>query len=73
MFGRTSRPEPDAIEVLIGPRATFSGRLQCDASIRIDGAVDAKQEAGHVGGRDSHRLPRAYLRQEQRDDRAAGR
>ncbi len=44
MFGRTSRPEPDAIEVLIGPRATFSGRLQCDASIRIDGAVDQ----GHI-------------------------
>ena len=44
MFGRTSRPEPDAIEVLIGPRATFSGRLQCDASIRIDGAV----EQGHI-------------------------
>lgn len=40
MFGRTSRPEPDAIEVLIGARATFSGRLQCDASIRIDGVVD---------------------------------
>lgn len=44
MFGRTSRPEPDAIEVLIGLRATFSGRLQCDASIRIDGAV----EQGHI-------------------------
>lgn len=44
MFGRTSRPEPDAIDVLIGPRATFSGRLQCDASIRIDGAVDQ----GHI-------------------------
>lgn len=40
MFGRTSRPEPDAIEVLIGARATFSGHLQCDASIRIDGVVD---------------------------------
>jgi cytoskeletal protein CcmA (bactofilin family) len=44
VFGRTSRPEPDAIEVLIGARATFSGRLQCDASIRIDGAVDQ----GHI-------------------------
>lgn len=40
MFGRSARPEPDAIEVVIGPRATFSGTLQCDASIRIDGAVD---------------------------------
>ncbi len=43
MFGRSQRPEADAIEVLIGARATFSGRLQCDASIRIDGAVDQGQ------------------------------
>ena len=40
MFRRTTRPEADAIEVIIGPRATFSGTLQCDASIRVDGAVD---------------------------------
>jgi cytoskeletal protein CcmA (bactofilin family) len=40
LLRRTQRPEPDAIEVIIGPRATFSGTLQCDASIRIDGAVD---------------------------------
>jgi cytoskeletal protein CcmA (bactofilin family) len=40
LFGRTGRPEPDAIDVVIGPRATFTGSLQCDASIRIDGAVD---------------------------------
>jgi cytoskeletal protein CcmA (bactofilin family) len=40
LFGRSQRPEPDAIEVLIGARATFSGSLQCDASIRIDGAVE---------------------------------
>ena len=40
MLRRTQRPEPDAIEVIIGPRANFSGTLQCDASIRIDGAVD---------------------------------
>ena len=40
MLRRTQRPEPDAIEVIIGPRASFSGTLQCDASIRIDGAVD---------------------------------
>ncbi len=43
MFGRSQRPEADAIEVLIGARATFSGRKQCDASIRIDGAVDQGQ------------------------------
>ena len=41
MFGRTERPEPDAIEVIIGPRATFSGVLRCDASIRIDGGVES--------------------------------
>jgi cytoskeletal protein CcmA (bactofilin family) len=40
LLRRTQRPEADAIEVIIGPRATFSGTLQCDASIRIDGAVD---------------------------------
>ncbi|MEZ4659556.1 MAG: polymer-forming cytoskeletal protein [Caldilineaceae bacterium] len=44
MFGRMQRPEPDVIEVIVGPRATFSGRMQCDASIRIDGAV----ESGHI-------------------------
>ena len=43
-LNRTQRPEPDAIEVIIGPRATFSGVLRCDASVRIDGAV----EAGHI-------------------------
>jgi cytoskeletal protein CcmA (bactofilin family) len=40
LLRRTQRPEADAIEVIIGPRATLSGTLQCDASIRIDGAVD---------------------------------
>ena len=40
LFGRSTRPEPDAIDVVIGPRATFTGSLQCDASIRVDGAVD---------------------------------
>lgn len=43
LFARNARPEPDAIEVLIGARAKFSGQLQCDASIRIDGAVDQGQ------------------------------
>jgi cytoskeletal protein CcmA (bactofilin family) len=40
LFGRDRRPEPDAIEAIIGPRASFSGHLKCDASIRIDGAVE---------------------------------
>lgn len=44
MFGRPQRPEPDAIEVIIGPRATFSGRLKCDASVRVDGSA----EGGHI-------------------------
>lgn len=44
MFGRVQRPEPDSIEVIIGPRATFNGHLRCDTSIRIDGSV----EGGHV-------------------------
>ncbi|MDI9549164.1 MAG: polymer-forming cytoskeletal protein [Chloroflexota bacterium] len=40
MFSRIRKPEPDAIEVIIGPRASFSGNLSSDTSIRIDGAVD---------------------------------
>ena len=40
MFLRSQRPEPDAIEVVLGRRATFGGTLQCDASIRVDGAVE---------------------------------
>ncbi len=40
MFKRESRPAPDQIEVIIGPRATFSGELRCDASIRLDGTVE---------------------------------
>ena len=43
MFGRGQRPEPDAIEVIIGPRATFNGHLRCDASVRIDGSVEGGQ------------------------------
>jgi cytoskeletal protein CcmA (bactofilin family) len=40
MFGRSQRPEADAIEVIIGPRASFHGDLRSDTSIRIDGMVD---------------------------------
>jgi cytoskeletal protein CcmA (bactofilin family) len=40
VFKRESRPAPDQIEVIIGPRATFSGELRCDASIRLDGTVE---------------------------------
>jgi cytoskeletal protein CcmA (bactofilin family) len=40
LFRRESRPAPDQIEVVIGPRATFDGRLRCDGSIRLDGTVE---------------------------------
>lgn len=40
MFGRVQRPEPDAIEVTLGARATFAGSLRSETSIRIDGTVD---------------------------------
>ncbi|RIK46251.1 MAG: hypothetical protein DCC57_15705 [Chloroflexi bacterium] len=40
MFGRIQRPAADAIEVIIGPRASFMGELRSDTSIRIDGAVE---------------------------------
>ena len=39
-FRRDSRPNPDQIEVIIGQRATFSGQLRCDGSIRLDGTVE---------------------------------
>jgi cytoskeletal protein CcmA (bactofilin family) len=37
---RERRPEPDAIEVVLGPRASFHGHLRCDGSVRIDGVVE---------------------------------
>lgn len=40
MFRRDSRPAPDQIDVVIGPRATFEGRLRCDGSVRLDGTVE---------------------------------
>ncbi len=40
MFRRNSRPAPDQIDVIIGPRATFDGRLRCEGSVRLDGAVE---------------------------------
>lgn len=43
MFRRDSRPAPDQIEVVIGPRATFDGRLRCDGSIRLEGTVEGGQ------------------------------
>lgn len=40
LFRRNIRPNPDQIEAIIGPRATFSGQLRCDGSIRLDGTVE---------------------------------
>lgn len=40
MFRRDARPAPDQIDVVIGPRATFEGRLRCDGSVRLDGAME---------------------------------
>ncbi|MCS6845301.1 MAG: polymer-forming cytoskeletal protein [Caldilineales bacterium] len=40
MFGRERKPDPDVIEVTIGPRATFDGHLRCDGSIRIEGVME---------------------------------
>jgi cytoskeletal protein CcmA (bactofilin family) len=42
-FSRSQRPEPDAIEVIIGPRSSFSGVLRSETSVRIDGAVEGGQ------------------------------
>ncbi|RLT45349.1 MAG: hypothetical protein DWI57_00840, partial [Chloroflexi bacterium] len=41
MFRRANRPQPDAIEVIIGPRATYNGVLRSDTSIRIDGVMES--------------------------------
>jgi cytoskeletal protein CcmA (bactofilin family) len=40
MFKRDSRPGPDQIEVVIGQRATFSGQIRSDGSMRIEGTVE---------------------------------
>jgi cytoskeletal protein CcmA (bactofilin family) len=40
VFRRESRPAPDHVEVIIGPRATFKGELRCDGSVRLDGTVE---------------------------------
>lgn len=41
MFSKERKPDPDVIDVTIGPRATFSGDLRCDGSIRIDGVMES--------------------------------
>jgi cytoskeletal protein CcmA (bactofilin family) len=39
MFFRRNRPEPDAVEVILGARASFAGTLRSETSVRIDGSV----------------------------------
>lgn len=41
MFSKERKPDPDVIDVTIGPRATFNGDLRCDGSIRIDGVMES--------------------------------
>lgn len=41
MFSRERRPDPDVIDVSLGPRVTFSGTLRCDGSIRIEGVMES--------------------------------
>ncbi len=41
MFRRNERPQPDAIEVIIGLRATYTGVLRSDTSIRVDGVMES--------------------------------
>jgi cytoskeletal protein CcmA (bactofilin family) len=41
MFSKERRPDPDVIDVTVGPRATFSGNLRCDGSVRIEGVWES--------------------------------
>ncbi len=40
MFGKEKRPDPEHMEVTIGPLTTFRGHLRTDGSVRIDGVVE---------------------------------
>ncbi len=40
MAARSKRPQPDALEVVVGPRATFAGSMRSETSIRVDGMVE---------------------------------
>lgn len=41
MFSREKRPDPDVIDVTLGPRATLNGDLRCDGSVRIEGVMES--------------------------------
>ncbi len=40
MLRRERRPEPDRIELTIGPNVTLTGDIRCDGSVRIDGVME---------------------------------
>ncbi|MBX7236873.1 MAG: polymer-forming cytoskeletal protein [Caldilineales bacterium] len=40
MLGRQRRPEPDRIEVAIGPHAALRGEIKCEGSVHIEGVVE---------------------------------
>ena len=40
MFGKEKRPDPEHMEVTIGPLTTFRGHIRTDGSVRIDGIVE---------------------------------
>ena len=50
MFGREKRPVSlDRIEVTVGPTAKFSGDLECDGIVRVDGIYEGSiKTAGNV-------------------------
>lgn len=45
MFGKGKKPASDKIETVIGPAASFSGHLQTEGGIRIDGLCEGTIEA----------------------------
>jgi len=49
VFGKGKSHKTDKIEAVIGPAASFNGRLQCEGSVRIDGLCEGTIEtAGNV-------------------------
>ncbi len=40
MFGKEKRPDPEHMEVTIGPLTTFKGSIRTDGSVRIDGVME---------------------------------
>ncbi len=40
MLRRERRPEPDRIELSIGPNVTLKGEISCEGSVRIDGVIE---------------------------------